>query len=48
LTGLNRAMALVSTCIRQDSTMRPSIDAVIAALAHIADSPAEPFGASTS
>ncbi|KAM0924217.1 hypothetical protein ACQ4PT_005032 [Festuca glaucescens] len=48
LTGLNRAMALVSTCIRENQAMRPSMGTVIEALDHIADSPAEPLGTSTS
>ncbi|KAM0916358.1 hypothetical protein ACQ4PT_010237 [Festuca glaucescens] len=48
LAGLNRAMALVSTCIREHPAMRPSIGTVIEALTHIADSPAEPLGTSTS
>ncbi|KAK1650099.1 hypothetical protein QYE76_067904 [Lolium multiflorum] len=48
LAGLNRAMDLVSTCIREHPAMRPSIGTVIEALTHIADSPAEPLGTSTS
>jgi hypothetical protein len=48
LAGLNRAMDLVSTCIREHPAMRPSIGTVIEALTHIADSPAESLGTSTS